>query len=183
MAARKTFTDKELQSMVDKLALPKATKTAVAKEFGIAPSTLTKRIDEFQDRQVKAEARKEAKKHTRLSADEKAEIVDYYINDQWSMNKIAQFVQRSAGAVKRALEDANIPIRKRGKAAVTTAPIVGDTESALKEGSRVFSFKYNAYAIVQSLWGIDGDIFRIWVDSESHQFSAYQSRENLALIP
>jgi len=181
MAAKKVFSDKELQQMVDDLAQPKATKTAVARKWGIAATTLTRKIDDFKNKQEKAEERKQAKKHTRMTQDEIDTCVEYYVQENWSMNKIAELIQRSAGAVKRALENANVPIRARGKKAQTV--ISGDTENPLKVGDTVYSFKYNAYAVVMSLFGVDGDTFRIWVTSDSSQFSAYQSRESLALLP
>lgn len=181
MAVRKVFTEKELKQMVADLEVVGATKASVSRKWGIAASTLTRRITEFQDKLAKIEVRKAAKKHTRLTQDEKDQIIKLYVDDDWTMSAIAKLLLRSAGAVKRALEHANIPVRGRGKR--KEQPItIGDTENPLAVGDRVFSFVYNAYATVEKLWGVDGDVFRIWVDSESHKFSAYQPREKLALI-
>lgn len=182
MAARKVFTDKELDQMQADVDTPSATKTSVAKKWGIAPTTLNKRLLGHAEKAVRTEERKNLKKNKHLSEDEKSQIIKLYIDDSWSMNAIAKFLLRSAGAVKRALETANIPVRGRGRK--KEQPItVGDVENPLAVGDKVFSFVYNSYAEVTRIIGSDGDTFRLWVSSDSHQFSAYQHRDKLALIP
>ena len=114
IAALEVFDEKQLLQMQKDLAEPKATKTAVARKWGIAATTLTRKLEEFSQNQAKAEERKAAKKHTRLTQDEKDHIIRLYVTDGWTMNAIAKLIQRSAGAVKRALENAGIPVRGRG---------------------------------------------------------------------
>jgi len=184
MASRTILDNDTLKEIYEKYISKEISDSALAKEYHIGLPRLRKEMETYVSREEKKEQKRQSKKGTPITDEEIIEIVELYTKDEWSMNKIAQHILRSPGAVRSALVKNGIPIRARSRKNAKTT-VVGDKTSELREGDKIYSYLYNLYGEVTKTY--KDNIFRVWLEQynggeRTEGFFAHQKRHNLAKI-
>lgn len=142
-------------------------------------------IEQFKDRQAKTARRKAELRGKPVTQDEVVYIISEYLNGE-PIDSISKMTYRSAGIIKRVLEDNHVPIRVPGHSYFDPQMIPeGAVRERFKVGEIVYSARYDSTARIEmeqkdSRHG--GWIYRIWLLSEKWLQSAYQPAYELASL-
>lgn len=146
------------------------TKKDCCSHLGIAYNTvrLDRILTEFKERDKRITLLREKNRKKQLSESEKKDIVASYLKGD-SINSISINLHLSYARVKKIIEEANIPLRSRGKnTPAKVEHIIQDLDRKFKLKEKVFFAKRNCTAIIQEIYDEDRIYYLTEYESEKY---------------
>jgi hypothetical protein len=142
-------------------------------------------IDIFLEKKARTAKLKAEKSHTPASSSEIEYIINEYLHGA-NVTNIAEALYRSSGFVDKVLEKHSVPRRSVGWS--YTSPTLIPEEAmrdSFEVGERVWSARYESLALIKSVVPNQphpSNVYRVYLEDERWQQSAYQPAEELASL-
>jgi hypothetical protein len=141
-------------------------------------------IEDFKRSQARDAQRRAELRGKPASREDVVYIISEYLNGE-TVDAISKMTYRSAGFIKRVLEDNAVPIRVPGSSYFRPELIPeGAVRDRFRVGEVVYSARYDSTARIESEQKSDkhGWVYRIWLLSDKWLQSAYQEAHELASL-
>lgn len=191
-AEQERMTDENIRKVIVMLSPPEGsvhkpwTKKEACQFLGMAYNTtrLGSIIEKFQEKQAREEQRRAALRGKPATQDEVVFAIGEYLGGE-TIESISKSLFRSAGFVKRILEENAVPIRGVGHTYFKPSLIPeGAIRDEFKISEVVYSARYDSPARIDSAAKHSeyGNIYRIWLLADKWKQSAWQPACELASL-
>ncbi len=163
------------------------TKKLACEMLGINYNTarLDKLITQHKESEERRGRLKAAKQGTPLTKEEYNEIANEYLQGA-PIAQIAESLYRGVSAIKNAIDEMALPLRKTGFVYQSPELIPeGAMKDAFDLGEVVWSVKYQSLATIEKLAQVNkdwGNVYRVWLKSDDQKQYAYQPAFELASL-